>query len=63
MQARKLRPEDISRPAVRIDLQEMKYDHAMQVSLIEGDRITMVTFNATQTFDSRGNPRDSDNDR
>jgi hypothetical protein len=49
-----------------INLPEMIYDHAKQMSVIPGQvqeaQIRMTTWNGTQTFNFQGRPSDADND-
>ena len=56
-------PVALGRAKVRVDLPTPTYSHERQASLRPTGRIYMTTYNATQTFDIKGNPKDSDNDK
>jgi len=62
-----LTPDQLARPAINIPAEETKYDassqtrYAMQMNGCI--RPMATTFNGTQTFDHKGQPKDSDNDK
>ena len=55
-------PFDIAEDLVTIDLPEDEYNKNTQTRFDIANPILATTWNATQTFDSKGQPRDSDND-
>lgn len=57
-----IRPLDLMVEPVCPGTSEAEYDWKAQARPL-GDEVTSITFNATQTFDPKGNPRDSDNDK
>ena len=62
-----LSPTDLARPAINIPEEETEYDYSTQTRFgISSDkqiRPMATTYNGTQTFDSHGKPKDSDNDK
>ena len=61
--AKRVTPAMLGQAKARIDLpKSMTYSHREQAGQ-GADPIRMLTWNGTQTFDPRGNPRDSDNDK
>jgi hypothetical protein len=60
-----LSPLDLCVDSLRIDVPETVYDHGSQMSSFVGDAFaaSMLTWNATRTYDWNGRPHDSDNDR
>ena len=61
--ARKITPAQIAQPKTTLDVGSQVYSHETQSSQGKAGAIYMVTFNATQTFNSKGQPSDSDNDK
>jgi len=57
-------PISIARPKIKINIDDSNYSHTTQTRWDNSDITTTmgVTFNRTRTFDSKGNPKDSDND-
>jgi hypothetical protein len=47
---------------LKIEVDQAKYSHVEQKQVVAQFTTRPVTFNATQTFDANGRPRDSDND-
>ena len=61
--AKRVTPTMLARAKVRVHVDQCSiYSHERQSGGVS-DPIRMVTFNATQTCDFRGNPRDHDNDK
>jgi hypothetical protein len=61
--ARKLTPAKIGKPKVNLDIAGRVYSHEHQLAVGDEGVIYMTTWNATQTFNSRGQPTDKDNDK
>ena len=61
--ARKITPQDLRQPKIKVGIEKLPYDHERQSLLGDANVIYMVTTNATQTFDSSGKPKDRDNDK
>lgn len=55
-------PFDIAEDVVTVELPELNYDKKTQTRYNRFDPVAGTTWNATQTFSSSGQPRDSDND-
>ena len=56
-------PFDIAEDVVTIELPEAEYNNNTQTRFDSSNPVRTITWNATQTFDSKGAPRDSDNDK
>ena len=56
-------PFDIAEDLVKIELPEAEYDNNTQTRFDISNPTLAITWNATQTFNSNGTPRDSDNDQ
>ena len=56
-------PFDIAEDLVKIELPEAEYDNNTQTRFDISNPTLATTWNATQTFNSNGTPRDSDNDQ
>ena len=54
-----LTPKSFACDPVRVDCQS-SYEHSSQTASVSD--MSATTFRATQTFDHKGNPKDSDND-
>ena len=54
-----LTPKSFACDPVRVDCQSA-YEHSSQTASVSD--MSATTFRATQTFDHKGNPKDSDND-
>lgn len=61
--ARKLTPAQIAQSKITLDVSARAYSHETQTGLDKAGVIYMTTFNATQTFNSKGQPADKDNDK
>lgn len=61
--ARKITPHDLCQPKIKIGVEKLTYSHESQSMHGDSNVIYMVTYNATQTFDQGGKPRDKDNDK
>jgi hypothetical protein len=61
--ARKITPADLAEPKIKVNLGEASYSHKSQTRLEKSGVIYMVTFNTTQTFNTKGQPTDKDNDK
>jgi hypothetical protein len=61
--ARKIKPCDLGEPKIKVNLGEAPYSHKNQTRLEKSGVIYMVTWNATQTFNTKGQPNDQDNDK
>lgn len=59
----KIKPSDLAKPKVKLDVSRQVYDHRTQTSIGDSSIVFAITWNATQTFDHKGNPKDSDNDK
>lgn len=59
----KYSPFDIAEDLLTIELPDSKYDSNTQTRYDVVDPILAITWNGTQTFDSSGRPKDSDNDQ
>ena len=61
--SRKLTPTAIARPKISLNVPDHSYNHETQT--VHGDSLVIfaTTWNATQTFDSNGRPKDKDNDK
>lgn len=59
----KISPFDIAEDLLTIELPDSKYDSKSQKRYDVVDPVLAITWNATQTFDSSGKPKDSDNDK
>jgi hypothetical protein len=63
LSARAITPSDIAGPMIKLCVPEGAYRHETQCgSEINGPTMA-TTFNATQTFNSKGQPNDKDNDK
>jgi len=60
---RRVTPYDLAEAKICIDVSDRKYSHVTQTGVDEAGAICTVTFNATQTYGSNGQPKDSDNDK
>ncbi len=61
--SRKVVPSQLGRPKMKIEVGQRPYSHANQATaVIPGDTVMATTYNATQTFNSKGQPSDKDND-
>jgi hypothetical protein len=61
-----LSPTDLARPAINIAEEETEYNYSTQTRFGTSDKHISpmaTTYNGTQTFDSHGKPKDSDNDK
>ena len=61
-----LSPKDLARTAINIPTEETQYDPITQTRFGMADdqvRPMATTYNGTQTFDHKGQPKDSDNDK
>lgn len=58
-----IRPEHLARPSVKLPASEGRYDHRTQTGSDKASVIAAITYNATQTFNSKGQPSDKDNDK
>lgn len=61
--ALKLKPTNLGQPKIKLSVVDADYSHERQANLDQPGQIYMTTFNATQTFDSKGRPADKDNDK
>jgi hypothetical protein len=61
--ARKVTPFYLAKPKMKIGVEKLSYNHASQSVTRESRPAQMVTFNATQTFDSQGRAKDKDSDK
>ena len=60
---RRVTPSMLGQAKARVSIQHSaSYSHERQ-SGTGADPIRMATWNQTKTYDPRGNPRDSDNDK
>jgi hypothetical protein len=55
-------PFDLAEDLVTIEIPEDEYNNNTQTRFDVADPVLSITWNATQTFNSNGTPRDSDND-
>jgi hypothetical protein len=61
--ARKVVPSQLGRPKIRIEVAQHSYCHAKQATIgAPGEIVMATTWNATQTFNHKGQPSDKDND-
>lgn len=56
-----LKPLDFMEPIQGIEVEEDLYSWEDQSRLTKNEQMA-TTFRATQTYDSKGNPKDNDND-
>ncbi len=56
-------PFDIAEDMVKIEIPEAEYDNTTQTRYDMANPVLAITWNATQTYDSYGKPKDSDNDK
>lgn len=61
--ARKLTPSQLAQPKNILDTSGRTYSHETQTSLGKAGIVYMITWNATQTFNAKGQPSDKDNDK
>ena len=61
--ARKLTPSDLGQLKIKLDTSNLVYSHVTQSSVGNGRVIYMTTWNATQTFNQKGQANDRDNDK
>jgi hypothetical protein len=61
--ARKTTPAHLAQGKIKIGIPEHNYSHEGQANLDRPDAIVMITWNTTQTFNSKGQPSDRDNDK
>jgi hypothetical protein len=59
----KISPFDIAEDLLTIELPESTYDSNTQTRYDVVNPVLAITWSATQTFDSSGKPKDSDNDK
>lgn len=59
----KISPFDIAEDVLTIELPESKYDNNAQTRYDVVNPVLAITWGQTQTFDSSGKPKDSDNDK
>jgi hypothetical protein len=59
----KTTPFDIAEDVVTIELPKAEYNFDTQTRFDVVNPILAVTWNTTQTFGTKGEPRDSDNDK
>ena len=62
MKSELITPQMIARAPNVINMKPSVYSHEMQCVKGAASGAFTVTFNATQTFDYKGAPKDSDND-
>jgi hypothetical protein len=56
-------PSDLAKEPLRVQLEPGEYSFESQTrSFSTPTAASMTTFGGTRTYDSRGNPRDNDND-
>ena len=58
----KTTPFDIAEDVIKVTLPETDYNSVTQTRFDSSDASMSITWNATQTFNSSGQPTDSDND-
>lgn len=56
-------PFDIAEDVVTIELPEAEYNNNTQTRFDIANPILATTWNTTQTFDTKGAPKDKDNDK
>lgn len=59
----KISPFDIAEEVSTIELPDSKYDSINQIRYDVVNPVLAITWGQTQTFDSLGKPKDSDNDQ
>lgn len=59
----KITPTELSARKVKLCAPMQAYRHESQTNESDLESILTVTFNATQTYDSNGKPKDRDNDK
>ena len=63
--ATKLSPYDLAEEVTVLELPENEYNHKTQTrfDVVNPILAATTTYNGTQTFDSKGQPKDNDNDK
>ena len=58
-----LKVTDIAQRKVVLPTVDVSYSHDSQTNQDDPNVVVMITFNATQTFNAKGQPSDSDHDK
>lgn len=62
-QTQRKTPADLSTEMTSVEISDVPFDRERQIRYTVKENIVMTTFNATQTFDAKGTPKDRDNDK
>jgi hypothetical protein len=62
-EAMRVTPRDLADAKICIDVTGRKYSHVTQTGVDQAGAISTITWNATQTYNTNGQPKDSDNDK